>query len=726
MLRRCLYTTARTTALPWFVDEPLQQTVRPLVPRYVPEIPENTPKIIKQLHSQLALSPHLELSTLSVSESVAPPPGPPLPFREPQGRRRRGGTYAGESAYDVPGGIWNWVVTAQVKEGTENKGAIESVVRVIRKALLTVEPPLPLPPNSKRRMNNGWAMIDAGDFAVHILSKEAREKYFASSAPISAPQLKPQPPNEVVIEKPLPAAEQSAKSTAGWSSSLAFAPVRRSQPNKSKPAPPRLPTGAAVTPASAVNLSSTAVVFAPPVLIEPSKPTQEPPVQSTPQQGWGKKVKPPSMVLDEDVNGFKSSHNKRKGKGKGKKASRSLGTSWDPSELYDPLRPNDYNEFKVWKQKNRIEQRERFAEERDRKRSRRSQSYSDSEYTESEDERRFDDNHFDRWSREDEDRLEAQSRSIPVSANMTGDEAYQRRLAMSNASTRSTQPHNNGEDDVPGLHLSQPPPPPVAQTGDEAYLRRVAMSTISKPTPSIPVAPPSPPPLAYNPFAPSVSVPPPPPPGPPESVTSEIEAKVKAAAAIAARLSSLAGSAPPPQSEAPVEEAKPDPHGFAARLMAKWGHQEGQGLGADGSGIVNALTVEQVPGKDKPPKQNSKKKKLVVGSKMGKIVSNNEDARTREDRERFGDPSRVVVLNNMVGPEDADDEDLREEIGDECSKNGTVERVIVHLVTPQPQNPEDAVQQAHGKQSENSMVDFLVVGRSEQDISQNRLSSNII
>jgi splicing factor 45 len=110
-----------------------------------------------------------------------------------------------------------------------------------------------------------------------------------------------------------------AKTLQGWSAALAFAPVRRNQNQKAKTSVPRLPVGAAFASAS---VSSTAVIFAPPTLVEPEKEKVDPipTADDTPQgQGWGKKVKPPSMVLDEDVNGFKSNQKRKVGKGKNKK-----------------------------------------------------------------------------------------------------------------------------------------------------------------------------------------------------------------------------------------------------------------------------------------------------------------------------------------------------------------------------------------------------------------------
>jgi splicing factor 45 len=88
------------------------------------------------------------------------------------------------------------------------------------------------------------------------------------------------------------------------------------------------------------------VVFAPPVLNDTisSAPAPASETQSA-TQGWGRKVKPPSMILDEDINGFKGTSKKKHGKGKGKKVSsvlpyRSLNSLHPVSEQECPFDTN--------------------------------------------------------------------------------------------------------------------------------------------------------------------------------------------------------------------------------------------------------------------------------------------------------------------------------------------------------------------------------------------------
>jgi splicing factor 45 len=76
-----------------------------------------------------------------------------------------------------------------------------------------------------------------------------------------------------------------------------------------------------VTSAPPTSISATAVVAAPPTLVDISTPalpdaTPVPGPGSSLKSGWGKKVKPPSMVLDDDVNGFRGNPKRKGGGGK--------------------------------------------------------------------------------------------------------------------------------------------------------------------------------------------------------------------------------------------------------------------------------------------------------------------------------------------------------------------------------------------------------------------------
>ncbi|KAG4301351.1 hypothetical protein PCK1_002277 [Pneumocystis canis] len=98
---------------------------------------------------------------------------------------------------------------------------------------------------------------------------------------------------------------------------------------------------------------------------------------------------------------------------------------------------------------------------------------------------------------------------------------------------------------------------------------------------------------------------------------------------------------------------------FAERLMKKYGWEKGKGLGALNDGIVNPLMVKQ-----------SKDRKGT-----GSIINKN---RSYEKTGKFGKMSKVILLTNVSELETVDD-DLSQEIGDECNKSyGKVERCFVY------------------------------------------------
>lgn len=135
----------------------------------------------------------------------------------------------------------------------------------------------------------------------------------------------------------------------------------------------------------------------------------------------------------------------------------------------------------------------------------------------------------------------------------------------------------------------------------------------------------------------------------------------------------------------------------AAKIMAKYGFKEGQGLGKKEQGMSVALQVEKT----------SKRGGRIVGEREQlmppppPVAHSPPPAQQQPSQvqqpppeepsitEIMKSPSKVVLLRNMVGPGEVD-EDLEPEVKDECNtKYGDVARVLIHEVTEAA--PEEAV-----------------------------------
>lgn len=357
------------------------------------------------------------------------------------------------------------------------------------------------------------------------------------------------------------------------------------------------------------------------------------PITKTTLEDW--------TATDDDVNNFHSSNaSKRPPPKKRRKKTRDTPpppTNWD--DVYDPSRPNSYEEYREGDEKVREMQdwRERVYGRRE------------------EDE--------DDWERDSDE-------------DGAGSGAYRARFRPPNGYSFAPPPVAlGGGGGGGGAEVPPPPPPPPAEvpddvSGEDAYARRIRMSqtgqagyTAAAAVSSTPTPPPPPPPSAPT-HIPSFHPPPPPP--PPEATISRAPVlytnPASAAATPPSPPTAMAAASPP----SPDRSTRPGKAGFAQRLMSKYGWTSGTGLGADSSGIVQPL-------------------RMVATSKSsgrGKIVDRNsyDSGSAAAAGGKYGKMSEVVVLESMVdGLQDEDEAVLLQEIGDECEdKYGKVERVLVH------------------------------------------------
>ncbi|CAJ1346086.1 unnamed protein product [Effrenium voratum] len=122
--------------------------------------------------------------------------------------------------------------------------------------------------------------------------------------------------------------------------------------------------------------------------------------------------------------------------------------------------------------------------------------------------------------------------------------------------------------------------------------------------------------------------------------------------------------------------AQPKEEDFATKMMKKMGWQEGAGLGKEGQGMANPLVMQ---------KTDQKAGRIVEGSKReapSPPQGQPEPKQAKASAPKLP-PTRVLLLNNLVGAGDVD-EDLEEETAEEAGKYGKLKRCVIKELAGKP------------------------------------------
>ncbi|KAK2625031.1 hypothetical protein QTJ16_005400 [Diplocarpon rosae] len=409
-----------------------------------------------------------------------------------------------------------------------------------------------------------------------------------------------------VVFKPADAAEE-APAKRPLDSALRFQPTKRPQLSQKPKPKSTLSKSAPLDASNARNIPAQAA----------TAPTSQRPPAKTTLADW-------TGVDDDDVNGFCGGEKRQRG-GKRRKKNKPREEhiavqDWD--DIYDPSRPNSYEEYKHSDEKIR-----EVREWKDRLYAHRMARKASSE----------------KDSDEEEKRPQIGRQFAPPSN-------YSFAPPPIDSPKKSIDVADSKVDSDTHSPVPPPPPPPENIPAPAAPPEELSAGAISRA------------PVRYN-----------LPPAPSDIPSSEAE--------LEKALADETGEDEDAE-EAP-RSLRPGQKGFAERLMSKYGWSKGKGLGAEESGIVNPLRVQIEKRKKKSDAEGGG---FRDPGGRGKIIGGKKNVPVKDEGVgKFGPMSEVIVLKGMVDGMDLDEEvegsgdgGLMQEIGDECAeKYGRVERVYI-------------------------------------------------